>query len=164
MEVPRVALRRLMVKVFMGFKQIWLQKCTNVRKIAPFIEKTKDTRVKNAMVHWKWLIYYKHTKRAYLKFKKDKYEYELKRDVFLSLKIQRQIHYSLVNVINKISKNLYFKTYQYTFQKIRNDAANDRDELFYERRRALFTILKGKIAKQDRIKVKILKKWHAHLI
>jgi hypothetical protein len=37
----------------------------------------------------KWLMFYKKTKRAYLKYKKEKFERELKRDVFNSLKIYR---------------------------------------------------------------------------
>jgi hypothetical protein len=39
-----------------------------------------------------------------------------------------------------------------------------RDELNYERKKALFTLLSAKIAKLTRIKQKILMKWNALLI
>lgn len=58
----------------MGFKQVWLNLKTNQRKILPMLLKAKENYKKDAMARWKWLMFYKHTKRSYLKFKKDKYE------------------------------------------------------------------------------------------
>lgn len=49
-----------------------------------------DRLLKTAIKGFKWLMFYKNTKRSYLKFKKEKFERELKRDVFLCLKIHRQ--------------------------------------------------------------------------
>ena len=61
------------------------------------------------MVRWKWLIFYKHTKRGYLKFKKDKYEFQLKKDVFNSLKFYRFTIYNIVNKIRAINTNQLLK-------------------------------------------------------
>lgn len=57
----------------MAFKQIWQDVKTNKRKIKPMLEKRKVRLVTDAMTRWKWLIYYKHTKRNYLAYKKSKY-------------------------------------------------------------------------------------------
>ena len=163
-EVPRVALKQLIATVFMGFKQLWLHKKTLERKIQPMLDRKKETRIRNAMVHWKWLMHYKHTKRSYLKHCKAKYELELQKDVFNSLKFYRFTIYNVVSKIQSISNNQVFKLYQSCFDKVRNFAANERDELNYERGRVLFTLLSGKIGKLQRMKQKVLMKWNAHLI
>lgn len=59
-----------MSTVFMALKQCWLKTQTNKRKISPMLVRAKDNYVKDAMTRWKWLIFYKHTKRSYLKYKK----------------------------------------------------------------------------------------------
>lgn len=99
------------------------------------------------MLRWKWDLFFIRTERAYVKHKKDKYEHELKRDVFNSFKFYRFTIYNIVNKIKAINNNQLFKIYHCGFDKIRNEAANERDELNYERRRALFTLLSAKIAK-----------------
>jgi hypothetical protein len=99
------------------------------------------------MVRWKWDLFFIRTERAYVQHKKDKYEHELKRDVFNSFKFYRFTIYNIVNKIKAINNNQLFKIYHNAFDKIRNEAANERDELNYERRRALFTLLSAKIAK-----------------
>lgn len=66
--------------------------------------------------------------------------------------------------IRAANNNTIFKLCKFSFDKIRNDAANSRDELNYERKRALFTILSAKISKLEIIKKKILSKWNALLI
>jgi hypothetical protein len=163
-EVPRVASKQLVATVFMGFKQVWLEAVTRRRTIQPMLERAKETRKRNAMTHWKWLVYYKKTKRAYLQHKQERYDCELKRDVFNSLKFYRQAVYTLVDKIKAVNDNQLFKEYHFAFAKVRNEGANERDELNYERRRALFSILKGKEAKLQRIQQRILMKWNALLI
>ena len=69
-EVGRVNFKRLVNNAFMAFKQVWQQTKTNKKKIKPMLERRNEGLGKDAMVRWKWLIYYKHTKRSYLAFKK----------------------------------------------------------------------------------------------
>lgn len=84
--------------------------------------------------------------------------------MFNSLKFYRYTIYNIVNKIKAVNSNQLFKVFHYCFDKIRNVAADERDELNYERRRSLFTLLSAKIAKIQRIKKLILMKWNAHLI
>lgn len=84
------------------------------------LEKRKTTYIKDAIVRWKWVMFYKHTKRSYLKFKKEKYEFELKKDVFGSLKYYRFTIYNIVNKIKAVNTNQLLKIYQFSFDKIRN--------------------------------------------
>jgi hypothetical protein len=74
-EVPRVTAKKLISSVFMGFKQNWLQAVTNRRKIQPMLDRKQQFLKKQSMVHWKWLIHYKRTKRAYLAHKTKKYNH-----------------------------------------------------------------------------------------
>ena len=116
------------------------------------------------MISWKWYLHLIKTEKSYVKYARGKYDLQLKRDVFNSLKYRR---FTIINLVNKskmIVSNQLFKKYHYTFDKIRNDAANQRDQLNYQRRKALFSILKAKVAKLNRIKQKILWKWKANLI
>ena len=84
--------------------------------------------------------------------------------MFGSLKHYRFTIFNILNKIKAANTNQLLKMYQFCFDKIRNEAAEVRYELHYERRRALHTILSAKIAKLMRIKQKILMKWNAHLI
>lgn len=163
-EVPKYNLKKLIVQTFMSFKQMWLNEQTIRRKIRPLQQKREQALVRDMMNRWKWLIYYKRTKRAYLKYTKQKYEFQLKKDVFTSLKMRRQDFYDLANQINVTNNNRAFKIYNYSFDKIRNWAANNRDQLNYARRRALTTLLNAKISKITIIKKKIMAKWNALLI
>ena len=136
----------MMAKVFMSFKQVWLELLTKKRKVEPMLWRKEETRKRDAMNHWKWLIFYKHTKRAYLKYKREKQDFELKKEIFNCFKFRRHTFYNLVSKMRAISSNQLFKVYLHTFDKIRNIGAHERDELNYERKRALFTLLKAKVA------------------
>ena len=80
------------------------------------------------------------------------------------MKFYRFTIYNVVNKIKAVNSNQLFKVFHHCFDKIKNVAADERDELNYERRRALFTLLNAKIAKIQRIKKLILMKWNAQLI
>lgn len=73
-EVGRGNFKRLKSSAFMAFKKVWQEVKTNKRKIQPFIDRRNHGYIQDSMVRWKWLIFYKHTKRSYIKFKKDKYD------------------------------------------------------------------------------------------
>jgi len=83
-----------------------------------------EARKKEAMVHWKWLIHYKRTKRAYLSYKQEKYNHELKKDVFNSLKFYRFSIYNLADKMKALTNNQIFKNCHYSFMKILNEGAN----------------------------------------
>lgn len=89
---------------------------------------------------------------------------ELKSDVFQSLKIYRGEHYHLVKKMNNITLNLTHQFTRYALDKVINVAAHERDELTYERRRALRKIVMEKVTRVQLIKKKIMAKWHAWLI
>jgi hypothetical protein len=72
------------------------------------------------MTRWKWLIFYKHTKRSYLKHKKEKLDNELKRDIFEALKTYRQNLYQIVNKAKVVNNIQVFKCLIWSFDKIRN--------------------------------------------
>jgi hypothetical protein len=72
------------------------------------------------MTRWKWLIFYKHTKRSYLAFKKNKYETELKSDVFNALKYYRAGIYNIVNKAKAANNIQVYKILMWSFNKIRN--------------------------------------------
>ena len=76
------------------------------------------------MVHWKWLIHYKRTKRAYISFKSRKYAHELKRDVFNSMKHYRWSIYNIADKMRIRMNNQMFKNNHFAFAKIRNEGAN----------------------------------------
>ena len=95
------------------------------------VRRREEARKIEAMMHWKWLIHYKRTKRTYLSYKANKYNHELKRDVFNSLKFYRFSLYNIADKMKMISNNQMFKNYHFTFAKIRNEAANERDEVNY---------------------------------
>lgn len=104
----------------MAFKQIWQEVKTNKKKVKPLQEKRSQRNLKDAMDRWKWLIFYKHTKRSYLKFTKEKYENDLKRDVFNALKFYRENIYTLVGRAKAASNLKIFKLSLWAFDKIRN--------------------------------------------
>ena len=62
--------------------------------------------------------------------------------------------------VSKISYNFL----RYSLDKIINIAAYQRDELNYERRKALRHLVMNKVSRVDIIKRKIMAKWHAWLI
>jgi len=59
--------------VFMGFKNEWTKMKQNNKKIIPLLQKIDDHRLFNAMRNWKWLMFYKITKRSYLPYRKKLY-------------------------------------------------------------------------------------------
>jgi hypothetical protein len=108
----------------MSFKQVWLQLRTNKKKIQPMLDRRNAGYIKDAMTRWKWLIFYKHTKRSYLAFKKNKQETELKADVFNALKTYR---HNIYNIVNKAKAANYIqvnKILMWAFDKIKNEADN----------------------------------------
>lgn len=123
-ETPRVDHRKLIADVFMAFKQVWLQKVTNRRKIEPMLERRKEKLIRDAMAEWKWDLFFIRTERSYIKYKDEKYALELKRDVFNSLKYYRYTVYNLVNKIKALNNNHISKLYQHSFNKIRNLGAD----------------------------------------
>lgn len=76
------------------------------------------------MICWKWFVHFRKTERSYVKHARDKYDNELKRDVFNSFKFRRFTIINLVNKIKMINSNQLYKLSHFTFDKIRNDAAN----------------------------------------
>lgn len=123
-ETPRVDHRKLIADVFMAFKQVWLQKVTNRRKIEPMLERRKEKLIRDAMAEWKWDLFFIRTERSFIKYKDEKYALELKRDVFNSLKYYRYTVYNLVNKIKALNNNHISKLYQHSFNKIRNLGAD----------------------------------------
>lgn len=83
------------------------------------------------MLGWKWLMFYKKTKRSYLEFKKKKYETELKTDVFNSLKIYRMEVYEFALVLDRYVDRINYDYLKTTFDKIVNIGAYQRDQLNY---------------------------------
>lgn len=108
----------------MAFKQVWLELKTNKRKIKPLQDKRKQFYLTDAMTRWKWLIFYKHTKRSYLAFKKQKYDRELMSDVFNALKSYRDNIYNIVNKAKAANYIQVNKTLMWSFDKIKNEADN----------------------------------------
>lgn len=76
------------------------------------------------MIRWKWLLYYKHTKRAYLKFKKENSDTKSKAEVFNALKFYRYSVYNLTNKAKAVNNIQVTKLYSFAFNKIRNVGAN----------------------------------------
>ena len=97
-EVIRKKYYLLKSQVFMGFKNEWIRTKQNNKKIIPMLQKIDHHRLFNAMRNWKWLMFYKKTKRSYLPYKKKLYERGLKKDVFDVLKIHRQEIYNLFDL------------------------------------------------------------------
>lgn len=84
--------------------------------------------------------------------------------MFLSLKIYRQEHYKFVSKVQGVVDNVIIKFTKNAFNKIINLGAYNRDELNYERRRALRHLVMNKVTKCHIIKRKIMAKWYAWLI
>lgn len=108
----------------MSFKQVWLQLRTNKNKIKPMLDRRNAGYLKDTMARWKWLIFYKHTKRSYLAFKKSKTETELKTDVFKALKAYRENIYNIVNKAKAANYIQVNKMLMWAFDKIKNVADN----------------------------------------
>lgn len=83
----------------MAFKNNWNRTKQNANKIAPLINKIDYHRLFNGMRNWKWLMFYKKTKRTYLPYKKKNYQRALKKDVFNALKIHRDEIYHISDLI-----------------------------------------------------------------
>ncbi len=79
------------------------------------------------MMEWKWITYFQRTGKAYVKFKTDRYEKELKQDVFNSLKFYRFSVINLVNKIKAVNSNQLYKIYHYCFDKITNEASVEKN-------------------------------------
>ena len=75
----------------------------------------------------KWLMFYKRTKRRYLKHTKDKFNFELKKDVFNALKIYREEHYYFVDKLNLYVETVKNQNIRYAMDKIINVGAYERD-------------------------------------
>jgi hypothetical protein len=82
----------------MGFKNEWIKAKKNQNKITLMLRKIDHHRLFNSIKNWKWLMFYKKTKRSYLTYKKKAYERGLKKDVFDVLKIHRQEVYNLCDL------------------------------------------------------------------
>ncbi len=106
-------------------------------------------------------MFYKKTKRSYLPYKKKIYERGLKKDVFNVLKIHRQEIYSLFDLIQNLVINRLHGLKRFALSKIINTASHERNELNYERRRALHTLLTNKITKEKMIKRTVMWKWQS---
>ena len=145
----------------MGFKNEWIRAKQNHKKITPMLQKIDHHRLFNAMRNWRWLMFYKKTKRSYLPYKKKLYERGLKKDVFDVLKIHRQEIYSLFDLTQNLVINRLHGLKRFALSKIINTASHERNELNYERRRALHTLLTNKITKEKMIKRTVMWKWQS---
>ena len=80
------------------------------------------------------------------------------------MKHYREAIYTIASRIKAIN-NVKFVTFmRHAFNKIVNEAADERDEANYDRRKLMHKIVSAKIAKLYIIKRKILWKWNAQLI
>ena len=109
-------------------------------------------------------MFYKKTKRSYLKYKKQKNDYELKKDVFMAIKIYREEHLYFADRLGIFVETVSQQYLRFAMDKLINVGAYERDELNYERRRALRHLLMNKVTRVQVIKKKIMAKWHAWLI
>jgi hypothetical protein len=75
------------------------------------------------MRNWKWLRYYKKTKRSYLDQRKKIMNRSLKSDVFVSLKIYRQEIYNFAHLIGKFIDNRKYFFARFSMSKIINVAS-----------------------------------------
>ena len=66
--------QKLMIKYFMELKNEWsMNKYLQRYKVDRMQNKINDRIVRVAIKGLKWLMFYKKTKRAYLKYKKEKF-------------------------------------------------------------------------------------------
>lgn len=65
-QAPRVMKKRLICNTFMAFKNIWTKKKNNDQTIRPMVERLHKRLILDSMNRWKWLIFYKHTKRGFI--------------------------------------------------------------------------------------------------
>ena len=70
-ENVRFKTKKILIACFMGMKADWTEKSYGENyQIAKLEAKVDKRLVKQSMMGLKWLMFYKKTKRAYLKFKK----------------------------------------------------------------------------------------------
>ena len=111
----------------MAFKNEVTDRKNEESKIKPLQEKIEQRVVVTAMKGLKWLMFYKRTKRAYLKHKKEKFERELQRDVFNSLKIYREEHYYFMGKVDLFVETVSRQYLRFSLDKIINVGAYERD-------------------------------------